>query len=207
MGRSGGVQSGRWWEIANRADGFFQIGVERSGQFVINPNGNVSIPADLSVGTISAGNTAIGTFQNLDNRLLFRDGAGALNVGGCSFWSYTNTSVAWTTGISITNAFYVPSTTATIQIQITGSGYTSSAPIGTEFRFGAFDAVNFAYQSFLPFFFNLSSVHTQVTQHITIPPNYWGVNTIGYKRIFVEWAPFVLSDVNDTIQYSVSVIG
>jgi hypothetical protein len=43
MGRSGGVATGRWWEIANRADGSFQIGVERSNQLVINPNGNVGI--------------------------------------------------------------------------------------------------------------------------------------------------------------------
>lgn len=37
MGRSGGVSTGYWWEMAVRSDGWFQIGRERSSQFVIEP--------------------------------------------------------------------------------------------------------------------------------------------------------------------------
>jgi hypothetical protein len=175
----------------------------------INASGNVSIPANLSVGTISAVNTAITTYNNTDNRLLFRDGAGALTVGACTFWNYTNNSIAWTYGTSINNAFYVPSTTATIQIQITGSGYSTFVG-NTTFRVIAYDAVNAGYTSTVIFFFNQGSVHTQVTQHITIPNNAWGGNTIGYKRLFVDWysgGTYVASDSNDSLNFSISVIG
>jgi hypothetical protein len=43
MGRSGGVATGRWWEMAVRADGNFQIGVEGNNQFEIDRRGYVGI--------------------------------------------------------------------------------------------------------------------------------------------------------------------
>ncbi len=211
------VAGGRKWSILNGGPGA-GVGIGGFGifditasayRFSISPTGNVTIPGNLSVGTISAVNTAITTYNNTDNRLMFRDGSGAITVGACTFWNYSNTSVAWTYGTSINNAFYVPSTTATIQIQITGSGYSTFVG-NTTFRVIAYDAVNTPYTSTISFFFNQGSVHTQVTQHITIPNNAWGGNTIGYKRLFIDWysgGTYIASDSNDTLNYSISVIG
>ena len=63
MGRSGGVATGRWWEIANRSDGVFQIGVERSSQFTILPAGDVTIAARLTVGGVNDPNGTL-TIRN-----------------------------------------------------------------------------------------------------------------------------------------------
>ena len=57
MGRSGGVATGRWWEVAVRADASFQIGVERSSQFVINTNGNVGIGTTAPGGLLELNST------------------------------------------------------------------------------------------------------------------------------------------------------
>ncbi len=65
MGRSGGIATGRWWEIANRSDGYFQIGVERSNQLSIHPNGAVNIcgasPYAVPNGFMARGSLTIGS--------------------------------------------------------------------------------------------------------------------------------------------------
>ena len=64
MGRAGGVTTGKWWEVATRADGWFQIGVERSNQLSINPNGAVNIvggtPYAVPNNYMAAGSLTIG---------------------------------------------------------------------------------------------------------------------------------------------------
>lgn len=184
-----------------------------SERFVVRDNGidvtgNAIISGNLSATTISAVNASVNTYQNTSNRLLFRDGSGVLTVGACSFWRYKNDSIAWTYGTTITNAFYVPSTTASIVLNITGSGYSTFTG-GAMFNVLVADSGGNYYTQSLPFYFNQTYVHTQVTQHIVIPPNSWGALTIGYKSIYVSWITVlqVASDVNDTLQFSVEVIG
>lgn len=174
----------------------------------IDVTGNAIISGNVSAATYSAVNATVNTYQNTSNRLLFRDGSGALTVGSCSFWRYTNDSIAWTYGVAVANAFYVPSTTATIIIHITGSGYAWAVD-ATRFYVNAYTgSTNYIVSQ--RFFFNQTYVHTQMTQHIVIPPNSWGASTIGYKDISVSWnysLGFVDSDGNDTLQFCVEVIG
>jgi len=178
------------------------------GATPITTGTHLSVGGLLEVGSASV--TTLSTFGSADNRLMFRD-TPSVNVGACSFWRYTNTSIAWTYGTTINYAFYVSSARATIVIHITGSGY--GAYVGkTYFNVTIRDAsVPSSYYSVdLSHFFNVTYSHTQMTQHITIPNNAWGGNTVGWKNVDVGWtygAVFVDSDANDTLQFSVSVIG
>jgi hypothetical protein len=178
------------------------------GTTPVTTGSHLSVGGLLEVGSASV--TTLSTFGSADNRLMFRD-TPSVNVGACSFWRYTNTSIAWTYGTSINYAFYVSSARATIVIHITGSGY--GPYVGkTYFNVTIRDAsVPSSYYSVdLSHFFNVTYSHTQMTQHITIPNNAWGGNTVGWKNVDVGWtygAVFVDSDANDTLQFSVSVIG
>jgi len=106
MGRSGGVATGRWWEIANRSDGVFQIGVERSSQFTILPAGDVTIAARLTVGGVNDPNGTLtirnpnGTnthFGSSDNFNYIRGDTWMNGVFRCSQTSY------WSDWLRISN--------------------------------------------------------------------------------------------------------
>lgn len=128
------------------------------------------------------------------------------------YGGYSNTAVVWT-WFTVSNAFYFPNTTATTQIQITASGYSSTVQL-YKFYVIVYDSTYTTYyQSIGYFFFNHTYVHTQLTQHITIQNNHWGGDTIGYKHVYVQCVTtpgggtYLISDVNDTLQFSISVIG
>jgi hypothetical protein len=131
MGRAGGVQTGRWWEVANRVDSFFQIGVEGASQFVINPNGNVGIPANLTAGSfVSSTNVGIGTASL----------TGVLDVYNTSA-DYTNSVVIRTPWSSITldNTQIVGGHKWSVLAGGTGAGVGVGG-------FGIFDITNSSYR-------------------------------------------------------------
>ena len=54
FGRAGGVATGKWWEIAVKANGTYRIGLEGGDQFIFDLSGNFSCTGDVSAfGSVS----------------------------------------------------------------------------------------------------------------------------------------------------------
>jgi hypothetical protein len=194
MGRAGGVSTGRWWEVAVRADGNFQIGVERSAQLVINQNGNVSI------GTYPASGTII--FNNPSTPLLLRNlSNGNISAGALSTYTYNNNSVGWGGGLTVTSAFFLPNTTCTILFVASASLYSSVVAGRTVTYTFTLGGINTSRTSFK--FFNTPNNHEQVFYTTALSASVIG----GAGSYNITASTNGITDFNDTIHWSVMVIG
>ncbi len=194
MGRAGGVSTGTWWEVACRADGTFQIGKERSSQLTINPNGNVAI------GTFPVSGSFI--FNNPSTPLLFRNVfSGNISRGGCSMWRYNTNSANWGAGWTVTNAFDVPTETAAILFTVTSSFYVSSPGtyrVRYDLTKGGITSTHYSNK-----FFNMTYNHEQVYFTTCLSSN--AIGGAGLWNITVSCNG--ITDINDTIHWSVLVLG
>jgi hypothetical protein len=189
--------------------GGFGIYDETAGAYrlSINSSGTVKCHGDLTFDTLP--NQTNTTYNNTSTHLMFRSSSNVLVSGTSSTWSYYNSSVSWVFGLTVNNAFYVPNTTCSILITFVASQYSSFVqtqyaeiiiqPNGAVVGFPPLFSVQ-AYK-----FYNLTSNHEQITHTFVIPNNHWGASTIGWKQVYFQGSG--LSDANDTVAYSVMIIG
>lgn len=108
MGRAGGVAGGNWWEIANRSDGYFQIGAQRSNQLSIHPNGAVNVcggsPYAVPNGRMASGSLTIGS---TDRNYGGGTGSWNSNTAGLMLECADNTEIAiHDSGTRLVSALY-----------------------------------------------------------------------------------------------------
>ena len=186
----------------------YRLGISTAGTVTLY--GDTVITGNQYLNTVNQ--PAVSPWNDTTTRLLFRNTAtGLLTTGACSMWSYFNSSVAWSYGLTVNSIFYVPNATCSILITFTGSYYYHTVTnTYVDFVIGPNLSAPPLYTTTAPFFINVTNCHVQVSHQFVIPPNFWGASTIGWKNIYFSarspWA-VTQSDTNDTLCFTATILG
>lgn len=204
-GRAGGVSTGRWWETAVRSDGFFQIGVERSAQFVINPNGDITLGAYLNLS--SNPQSTQNTYNSTNRRLMLRNTNGNVEIGEISTWRHRNNDVGWTPGYYVSNAFYKASGTSSVTVDLYAQWWANSGfPFRKNINLSIYQGGSYITGTFLSKGFNILNNHETISLSYTFTSS--ELYIVGWYDIYVYGnAAGITSDINDYVGWTVTVVG
>lgn len=141
-------------------------------------------------------------FNNPGTPLLLRNlFNGNISAGALSTYTYNNNSVTWGGGLTVSNAFFLPNSTCTILFVASASLYTSVISPATVTYTFTLGGINTSRTSFK--FFNTPGNHEQVFYTTALSASVIG----GAGSYNITASTTGITDVNDTIHWSVLVIG
>ncbi len=198
-------------DVLNNSGQYTHLGYQDGNNYIRGATTQFDTSVTLIPNTVTS-NT---TWNNTDVRLMFRNVfTGQIQTGACSQWSYRYPNASgWLNGLTIRNAFYVPNFNCSIRITFIVSFYVNVVQdygVDCIIQPDGSPIAPPLYNNFARKFFNITFNHEMVSHTFVIPNNTNPVtDTIGWKQIYFGGTNVInaLSDINDSVVVSITVIG
>lgn len=146
-------------------------------------------------------------YNSTNRRLLLRNTNGSLEVGDCGTYRYQNSSVAWTGGLYVSNAFYKTHYRASVVINFNASWWASST--GNKALYVYFNKTgNYnRYTYSMSKFFNITGNHETISFNFVLSDSEIYDGGSWYDLYVFAGGSGITSDTNDYVGWSIIVLG